>query len=280
MKGPATLEQKERIARSKAKKALDRWRERGGNPLNNRETRTAINWTLREKGIQAKACSQCFTIKALTAYSQQSSSADGLVSYCRQCKADTHATRMANDPVYVEKHRAAGVAHYHANAPKRREYSIKYLRKKRQANLIKNATKVQDPNILKQCKGACRRTLPETAFRLDRGKDDGLRTRCRDCADTNQRARRACTRAYGEPSGRTCYLCMKVIATRAQAQADHLHPTRAGGQDDASNLWWAHEFCNMSRGPRPLTPDEWTRARSLQRQATNTPELTSKEMAS
>lgn len=280
MKGPTTAEQKERIARSKTKKALDRWRERGGSPLENREIRTAINWTLRDRGIPAKACSQCFTIKALNAYSQQASASDGLVSYCRSCKAGTHATRMATDPVYVEKHRAAGVAHYLANAPKRREYSAAYRRQKRQANAIKNAGKVQDPNVFKRCAGACGTTRPETAFRLDRGQNDGLRMKCRDCADSSQKARRACTRTYGDPIGQACYLCMTPIAIRTQAQADHLQPTSVGGPDDASNLWWTHEFCNIGRGSRPLTPEEWTRARTLQQQATNAQKTIIKEMAS
>ncbi|MEU5490297.1 HNH endonuclease signature motif containing protein [Streptomyces sp. NPDC020196] len=280
MKGPATPEQKERIARSKAKGALDRWRERGGNPLEKRESRHAINWTLSEKGIPAKACSRCLTIKAIAAFNRLTSSADGLRSFCRNCEAATHARRTVEDPEYVRRNRENSVAYYHANAPARREYSSKYWRRKRQENAIKNADKVQDPNILKRCAGACGRTRPETAFRLDRGQNDGLRMKCRDCADSSQRARRACIRAYGDPIGQACYLCMAPITIRAQAQAEHLTPTSAGGQDDASNLWWAHEFCNISRGNRPLTPEEWTRVRALQQQAANTPEPIIKEMAS
>ncbi|MEU1327176.1 hypothetical protein [Streptomyces microflavus] len=276
MKGPTTPEQKDRIARSKARAALQRWRESGGNPLNTRESRSAINWTLREKGIPAKACSQCFTVKSLASYPSFASSADGLRSYCRDCKAANHATRSATDPVYIQKRRQAAVAYYHANATARREYSIRYSKRKRQANLIKNAAKIQDPNILKRCIGACGRTLPETHFRLDRGKDDGLRARCRDCADSSLRARRACTQEYGGPTGQTCYLCMSTIGSHAQAHADHLHPTSAGGSDEASNIWWTHEFCNIARGARPLTPDEWDQVRSLQQRAS----AATKEMAS
>ncbi|MCX4792557.1 HNH endonuclease [Streptomyces sp. NBC_01221] len=280
MKGPCTEEGKQRIARTKTQAALQRWREQGGHPLKNRESRTAINWTLRDKSIPAKACSRCFTIKALTAYNHFASSADGLTSYCRECKAFAHANRSATDPKYVRKNREAAVSYYHANAPARREYSSGYRRRLRKANLAKNADRVQGPNALKTCAGQCGRTLPETSFRLDRGQNDGLRTKCRDCADSSRAARRACVEAYGNPIGQPCYLCMNVFASRAKVQADHLHPVSAGGPDEASNLWWAHEFCNIRRGARPLTPEEWDRARSLQRQAATTTASIVKEMTS
>lgn len=268
MKGPRPPEQKERLAHTKAHNALQRWRDQGGNPLTVRESRAAINWTLHQKGIPAKACSQCFAIKALTSYAGFASAADGLRSYCRSCSAATHAANMTK-PEYAEKNRMSALAYYHNNAPARREYSVTYGRQKRQKNAARNAAKTQDPNVLKRCIGACGRTLPETHFRLDRGQNDGLRTRCRDCADSNQRARRTCIRLYGSPTGQTCYLCMTAITDRTQAHADHLHPTSAGGNEDPANLWWTHEFCNIHRGARPLTPDERNRAHSLQKTAAN-----------
>lgn len=280
MTGPHTEEEKQRIAHNKTQAALQRWRDQGGNPLQNRESRTAINWTLRSKGIPAKACSKCFTIKALTAYHRFASSADGLRSYCRECHSLTHANRSATDPAYLKKHRESAVAYYHANAPARREYSRKHQRRVHMANLEKNANRVQDPNALKRCAGQCGRTLPETSFRLDRGKSDGLRMKCRDCADSSREARRACAEAYGSPVGLQCYLCMKVFRNQTKVQADHLRPVSAGGPDEASNLWWTHKFCNTARGRRPLTSEEWGRVRSLQRQATNTARSIDKEMAS
>lgn len=280
MTGPLTDAQKQRIGRDKSQAALQPWREHGGHPLKTRESRTAINWVLRDRGVDAKACSKCFAIKALAAFNAKKDASDGLCSYCRDCNAATHAKRMAGDPEYVERCRTFGRGYYHANASARREYSIEYRRRMRKANLAKNADRVQDPNVLKTCAGQCGRTLPETSFRLDRGMNDGLRLKCRDCADSSRAARSACTAAYGDPIGQACYLCMNAITNRAIAQADHLHPTSAGGSDEASNVWWVHAFCNVSRGARPLTPEEWDRVRSLQRQAATTTPSTVKEMAS
>lgn len=281
MTGPLTDAQKHRIGRDKSRAALQHWREHGGHPLKTRESRTGINWVLRERGVPAKACSKCFAIKALTAFNAKKDASDGLCSYCRDCTAATHAKRMAGDPEYVERCRAFGRGYYHANASARREYSMEYGRRLRKANVAKNADRVQDPNVFKRCVGQCGRTLPETSFRLDRGQNDGLRIRCRDCADSSRAARRACAEAYGDPVGRPCYLCMNVFASRAKVQADHLVPVSAGGPDEATNLWWTHEFCNIRRGARPLTPEEWDRVRSLQRQAAaNTAPSTVKEMAS
>ncbi|MFE7111709.1 HNH endonuclease signature motif containing protein [Streptomyces sp. NPDC057575] len=280
MKGPCTEEEKQRIARTKTQAALQRWREQGGHPLKVRESRTAINWVLRDRGVSAKACSKCFAIKALTAFSGKKDASDGLCSYCRDCSAATHAKRMASDPEYVDRCRAFGRGYYHANASARRQYAGEYRRRLREANLTKNANRVQNPNVLKTCAGQCGRTLPETSFRLDRGQNDGLRLRCRDCADSSRAARSACTEIYGDPVGQPCYLCMNVFTSRAKVQADHLIPVSAGGPDEASNLWWAHDFCNIRRGARPLTPEEWGRVRSLQRQAATTTLSTVEEMTS
>ncbi|MFF3547127.1 hypothetical protein ACFYXD_35480 [Streptomyces platensis] len=229
-----------------------------------REKRTVMNYALRAKGLPVKICSRCLTVKALPAFNRYSSSSDGRSSYCRSCHADYH-TRKSGDLAYLETRRRSSVAFYWANAAARRQYSADRHAVIRQINLAKNSGRVQDPNVLKRCAGQCGQLLPETEFRLDRGQPDGLRTRCRDCAGRD--ARRICREAYGAPAGQVCYLCLNVIASSQDAQADHLLPVSLGGPDVPSNLWWTHGFCNGSRGARALTAAEWERVRGFQRQA-------------
>ncbi|WP_330479913.1 HNH endonuclease (plasmid) [Streptomyces platensis] len=253
---------------------------RGGHPFAVREIRTAMNYTLRAKGVPVKICSRCLIAKALTAYNRYRSASDGLNSYCRSCHAAGHAAKVATDPEFQAKMRANGIAYYHANSEARRRYAATYRASLRKANLLKNANRVQDPSVMRQCVGRCGLVRPETDFRLDRGEPDGLRVRCRDCA--GRAARIVCAETYGAPAGKLCYLCDSVIAAASDAHVDHLLPTSRGGPDAASNLWWAHSTCNIRRGARPLTPQEWDSAHSLQRQATasHASTATTKEMSS
>jgi hypothetical protein len=152
-------------------------------------------------------------------------------------------------------------AHYAENAQQRRAYSARRQKALRAANRAKHADRVQDPNVLKRCTGRCGQLLPETSFRLDRGQPDGLRARCRDCATGV--ARQLCWDTHGAPDGHVCYLCMALIESAAEAQADHLLPQSAGGPDEPSNLRWTHGECNSRRCARPLTPEEWRRIELL-----------------
>ena len=260
--------------------AVSKASEAAAHPLSNREVRTVLNHALHRRGIPAKACSRCFVIKGLSAFSTFSSSSDGRRSFCRQCAALRHQELM-QDEAFAEARRVEALAYYYANAPARRETASRVRKRRRRENLVKNADRVQDPNVMKRCVGQCRRTLPETAFRLDRGQPDGLRLKCRDCA--NRVARRACEAAYGQPEGQTCYLCEDAIVERSEANTDHLVPSSQGGPDTADNLWWAHEFCNIKRGNRPLAAMEWSRVRELQAAARSSalfPQVTRKEMTS
>lgn len=235
--------------------------EGAAHPLSNREVRTILNHALHARGIPAKACSRCFVIKGFSAFTAFSSSSDGRRSFCRQCAALRHQQLM-QDEAFAEARRLEALAYYHANAPARRELASRVRKRRRRENIVKHANRVQDPNVLKRCAGKCQRTLPETEFRLDRGQPDGLRLKCRDCA--NRIARRDCEAAYGMPEGQTCYLCSDVISEHAQGHTDHLVPSSQGGSDAVENLWWAHEFCNVKRGNRALTDEEWQRVRGLQ----------------
>lgn len=224
--------------------------------LNTREKRTWINYALRAKGIPAKACSKCQTIKALTAFSTYSNSSDGLASYCRDCHSATHARRMATEPDYRERHRSSNRVSARKRYSDQRDAIREGVRKRRLQYVAANANRVRDPNVLKRCAGQCGQLLPETEFRLNRGVKDGLRDRCAHCSDAEKRARRACLEAYGDPVGHVCYLCGNGIVARSEAWVDHVIPQSKGGPDTAENVRWSHGLCNTRRGNKPLTTEQ------------------------
>lgn len=230
-------------------------------PLANRERRTAMNRLLRARGIPAKVCSQCLTLKASSAFHRYASAADGLRSYCRTCRAAEHAERQATDPQYRDHRSAVSLAYNAENRDERRAYAKRRNTRIYAANSSKNAARVRDPSVMKRCAGRCGRTLPETEFRLDRRNADGLRIKCRNCADGSRRARRACLDTYGDAPGQACYLCGELIV--AEAHADHLVPQSRGGPDTPDNVRWTHNLCNQERGTKPLTPEQLLRARAL-----------------
>jgi hypothetical protein len=229
-------------------------------PLNTREKRTAVNYALRGKGIPAKACSVCWVIKSTAEFNRKSSASDGLTPDCRSCHAATHAQRQAVDPEYREKRRVASLAYNATHVETRRAYQKQHKAKIHAEYKTRNAHRVQDPNVLKRCAGQCQRLLPETSFRLDRRNPDGLRIKCRDCADASRRSRRACLLAYGEPVGHDCYLCGDLIDDSEDVQVDHLVPQSSGGRDSAENVRWTHGRCNRHRFNKPLTAEQLRRA--------------------
>lgn len=226
-------------------------------PYGDRTARTALNRRLQGRGVPAKACSRCLVIQSCTAFEAFRSASDGLRSYCRSCKGAEHAKKQAADADYRRRANDRTRAYYAENAEQRKAYSKLHKKTRRAANQAKHADRVQDPNATKRCTGRCGELLPETSFRLDRGQPDGLRTRCRDCA--TGAARLICWQTHGAPEGQVCYLCMALIESASDAQADHLLPQSTGGPDEPGNLRWTHAECNASRSARPLTPDEWRR---------------------
>lgn len=226
------------------------------NPLANRETRTAHNHALAAQGIPAKVCSQCLETKPLAAFGKYASASDGLRSYCRACKATNHARRYATEPEYRTQHNASSVRWQKAH-PDRLHARVA----SRAANVrVRNSGKVPDPNVMKRCAGRCGQMLPETSFRLDRGQRDGLRATCRNC--TND-CRRQCRKAHGDPRGQVCYLCGETILGTRAAWVDHVVPRSKGGGDEAENLRWTHDGCNMSRQNKPLTVEQAERLERL-----------------
>lgn len=229
-------------------------------PLDTREKRTPVNYALRGKGIPAKACSVCWVIKSTSLFNRKSTASDGLDPHCRSCRAAIHAHKQANDPEYREKHRAAALAYNAAHKEERRAYAKKHKARIAAVNKAKNADRIPDPSVVKRCAGQCQRSLPETAFSLDRRTPDGLRIKCRDCASSFRRSRRACREAYGGAVGQVCYLCGGVIDAPSDAQVDHLIPQSSGGPDTAENVRWTHGCCNRERFNKPLTPEQLQRA--------------------
>jgi hypothetical protein len=219
-----------------------------------------VNYALRAKGIPAKACSKCLTIKSTGDFNKKNSASDGLDSYCRNCAASTHARRMESDPAYREQHRAHARESARRLYPGKRELISQQTKKRRAKYRAENASRAKRPDVLRRCAGQCGQLLPETEFRLNRGVKDGLRGRCNWCSDACKRGRRACLEAYGEPAGQTCYLCGHQIAVKSEAWADHLIPQCQAGPDTADNVRWTHDICNIRRQDRPLTPEQLQRA--------------------
>lgn len=225
-------------------------------PLANREIRTALNYAFKAKGVPVKVCSRCLVVRSVESFGVYSSSSDGRKSYCRDCQGAWHAARQATDPAYRAERAARAAAWTAENHEAKMAYQEAYKSVVRAENVAQNADRVQDPNVLKRCAGQCGQVLPETEFRLDRGQKDGLRRRCRHCADATVRARRACEEAFGDPAGQPCYLCGELISVASEAWVDHAIPQSQGGPDTADNVRWTHGSCNARRHTKPLTPDQ------------------------
>lgn len=229
-------------------------------PLGTREKRTPLNYALRAKGVPAKACSMCWVVKSTSQFNKKGSASDGLDANCRTCSSALHASRKKNDPDYSSRHRKLARESARRLYPSKRELISQQTKTRRAGYVANNASRVQDPNVLRRCTGQCGLVLPETEFRLDRGARDGLRHRCNRCSDAWRRARRACLQAYGEPVGQDCYLCGSQITVKSEGWVDHLIPQSQAGPDTADNVRWSHSICNIRRGADPLTADQVKRA--------------------
>lgn len=71
--------------------------------LNDRRTRLNLNRALRARGVPAKACSKCFTIKGYGAFPPNKATADGRCSHCNACHAARRSARRAADPSVAER---------------------------------------------------------------------------------------------------------------------------------------------------------------------------------
>ncbi|MFH8581682.1 HNH endonuclease [Streptomyces zaomyceticus] len=231
--------------------------EQAGHPYADRFVRTSLNYRMRALGIPAKMCSRCLRIQSLSSFSKYTQASDGLYANCRTCKSEIHALKQATDPEYRRKAAERTRNYYAEHTEERKAYSVRHRSEVRSRNVARNANRVPDPDALKRCAGRCNELLPETSFRLDRGRPDGLRSRCKAC--TGDAARPLCWDTHGDPTGQTCYLCMTPIAGPREAQADHLLPVSRGGSEDPANLRWTHSPCNASRNDRLLTAEEWAR---------------------
>ncbi|WP_052479931.1 HNH endonuclease [Streptomyces sp. NBRC 110035] len=166
---------------------------------------------------------------------------------------------MAEDPGYREMMRKSSRESHRKFYPERRAVIQQRVKRRRLQYLAENANRVQDPKVLKRCAGQCGQMLPETEFRLNRGVAGGLRARCNHCSDACKRARRTCFEAFGDPVGQACYLCGHEIEALPDAWVDHVIPQSQSGPDTADNVRWTHELCNLSRGAKPLTPEQFQR---------------------
>lgn len=133
---------------------------------------------------------------------------------------------------------------------------------------------------MKECL-SCRQVLDRSAFPIFAQSADGLFPVCRQCHSAATLAgrkryeeslsgwslsamyRALCWQAHGYPEESMCYLCGNP--NDESAWVDHLTPQskadtfRHGDIHAPFNLRWAHATCNMSKGDRGVTAEQFKR---------------------
>lgn len=79
-------------------------------PLADRMARMRFHKAVRQKGIAAKACSRCFTVKALTQYGPASNTTDHRQAYCEECVTSYRVANRQRDAAQQARHRASDPA--------------------------------------------------------------------------------------------------------------------------------------------------------------------------
>ena len=136
----------------------------------------------------SKACRKCGETKALVHYKKDDRRPDGRVSACNECQWAS-LTKEQRDNL---------------NAKKRRRYATdsgfraKILAGKHK-RAAANKLKAFNPPNEKRCY-KCKETKPGADFYRDSTKDDGLDSRCKQCAAHEQRQRRSKKKPAGIPS--------------------------------------------------------------------------------
>ena len=224
-------------------------------PLSDRSFRVRFNRALREKGVPAKACSKCFTVKALSQFG--SNGRGGLRPDCKACCAAHQADYKARNP---EKVRAKN-RRYDAQRRNDPEYQeLKRQAQAQRADQYRAKWTAPDGSIIegdlsapKRCTtkaaGGCERLLTRGDFYPQRDRADGRDPRCKEC-----RARRKATDrlkildALLDEGHDRCHICQGPFAEGDAWEIEHIHPRAdEGAPDDLANLALAHASCNASK---------------------------------
>jgi len=222
-------------------------------PLADKVARMRFNRALKAKGVPAKACSKCFTVKALSQFS--SDGRGGLRPDCKPCCVARQADYEARNP---EKVRA-----------KHRRYRAKNREELRQAQAQRHDTyrakwTAPDGSLIegdlsapKRCttiaNGGCERLLTRGDFYGKRDTADGREPRCKECKARRDAERKAADRlkildALLAEGHDRCHICQGPFAEGDAWEVEHIWPRSDDGDpDDLANLALAHASCNASK---------------------------------
>lgn len=166
-----------------------------------------------------KKCSKCGLDKPLDAFNKQSSSKDGLQSYCRNCSNLSGSTWRKNNPEYNIKWRK--------NHP---EY------KPNPENVCKasNKWRLNNPELSKEVKRNWRKNHPEKS-----NEENHIRRLRKEENGIFKVTEKFLKRLYLS----SCVSCGSI----ENIEADHIIPISRGGTHSEGNLQPLCQFCNRSK---------------------------------
>lgn len=226
----------------------------------------------------AKICTKCREKKERACFAPRAKSPDGLVSWCRACKAEDQKRRYAKGG--------------EASRVERREHRLKNLERRRLQEKVADKRRRAKPgfheefraqasarlraayyssNPVKKCKicgveycnlfgrQSSKRTCSDECSRIL-----GAKRRRRKCATRRARKKHAPLGVAFDPvevferDGWVCHLCGKTTLRDKIGTAhpraptlDHILPLARGGSHSRSNTACAHRACNNRKGTAP-----------------------------
>lgn len=215
-------------------------------PLADKAARQRYNRSLKAKGVPAKACSRCLTVKALGQFSK--------AGYCYPCDAARVADYKARNP---DKVRATNRQYYAANREERRQAQAQRADRYRARWTAPDGSLIEgDLSAPKRCTtkaaGGCERLLTRGDFYGKRDTADGREPRCKECSARRQAADRdAILDALLDEGHDRCHICQGPFLPGDAWHIEHIHPRAdEGAPDDLANLALAHDSCNLAKGSK------------------------------
>ncbi|MFB7823868.1 HNH endonuclease signature motif containing protein [Streptomyces hydrogenans] len=208
--------------------------------LSDGKVRRRVNKALRERGVPAKACGKCFSIKSLAQFSARGRSADGRQAQCSPCATITRTDwRVANPEIARQRSQERNRRWREANPERARECSRESKRRWREADPRRNRESVR----------RWREVHPETAREHNRASTH--RRRAREAAATIEPFTPADLRAdWEEHDLWDCFFCGGPLE---DLHIDHFYPLtpadeeKPPGPHAVFNLVPSCAECNLSK---------------------------------
>jgi len=175
-----------------------------------------------------KRCTKCCRDLSCSQFWKQTSSKDGLASWCKECRTIIHAAWQKNNKNQVNsQHRD----HYKTpqQQAKKRAYNLEHREQKRKNEASYRERNRQRYRLLKSNNNAKRRAIKQAveAEHVDREK------------------------VYARDNGR-CYICLQYVSY-AEFQLDHIRPITKDGPHTYDNVAVTCRSCNAKKGNRFVT---------------------------